>query len=143
MVPGIISLADIVDEKVEIPNFLTIPESFKPTTTVPWLVSIPVPFIAGMIGVAIAGPVTRKTTDSEIRVRNGIGALATGLTTFFSWRATLDKEVYMGLRIGAGVTGVFWGLASIAMLWSTFAPGPFVRTKSEFASFLRKKKSIA
>lgn len=136
MNPGIITLGSLGQEGEDVPAPL-MPPSFKPTVTVPWLASLPAPIVAGLIGDAVAGPITKATSDDEIRVRNGVAAVTTGAASFFSWKAALDPEVYMGLRIAAGMTGVFWGLTAILAFFSTIAPGPFVKTETEFSRVKR------
>lgn len=143
MTPGILTLGSLSqvteDPAVEIPRF-------KPATTVPWLVSLPAPILYGVIAKAVAGPIDKKTPETDIRVRNGISAAVLGISTFFSWRAALDPGVFTGLRIAAGITGTIWGLTGILALASTFATGPFVRSETEFQrvqQYLRREHAKA
>lgn len=136
MNPGIITLGTLGQEGEDV-SAPPMPPSFKPAVTVPWLASLPAPIVAGLIVNAIAGPITKLTPDKEIRIRNGVAVVATGAASFFSWRAAIDPEVYMGLRVAAGMTGVFWGLTAILAFFSTIAPGPFVKTDSEFSRIQR------
>jgi hypothetical protein len=141
MVPGILSLADIAQSDDQ-PNFYAKEHpSFKPTTSIPWIASLPFPAVAGWIGTMVAGPVSAKTPDNSIRIRNAVSGLIMAVPTFFSWKAVLDDEVIVGVRVAAGVTGTFFGLASLLMFYNAIRPGPFVKTRSQFASWVRKQKT--
>jgi hypothetical protein len=137
MALGILSLADIAASEYKLYNA---EPSFKPTTSIPWIVSLPFPAVAGWVATAVAGPITANTPDKAIRIRSAVSGLIMGVPTFFSWRVTLDEEVLMGVRIAAGVTGTFFGLTSLLMFYNAIRPGPFVKTKSQFISWFKKQK---
>lgn len=140
---------DFIDPILSNPeDFLlsTTQRSFKPSVTVPWLATGLAPFVVGPIVNAVAGPITKATPDKEVRVRNGIATLTTGVASFFSWRAALDPEVYPGLQAAAGVTGVLFGLLSILGFFSTIGPGPLAKSKSDLSriqSYLLKGHALS
>lgn len=140
MVPGILSIADIAANDYD-PDFYNKEHpSFNPPVTVPWLVSLPFPALAGWIGNKIAGPVTAQTSDSSMRTRSAVGGLIMAVPTVLSFRVTMDESVILGARIAAGVTGTFFGMASLLMFYTAVRPGPFVKTRSQFAKYFGKRK---
>lgn len=134
MVPGILSLADIAQSDEQPDFYAKEHPSFKPMTSIPWIASLPFPAVAGWIGTMLVGPVGSKTPDSAIRTRNAVSGLIMAVPAFFSWKAVLDDEVIVGVRIAAGVTGTFFGLASLLMFYNAIRPGPFAKARSRFAN---------
>ena len=122
MVPGILSLADIAADDYKPDFYEKDNPSFKPIASVPWLVSLPFPVIAGWLGTKFVGPVTSATPVNSMRIRNAVGGLIMGVPAFFSFRVALDEEIFMGVRIAGGVTGTFFGLSAILMLYNAVRP---------------------
>lgn len=125
-------------------DIIKIPTEFKPSVSIPWIISVPAPILYGLLVNKIAGTIDRNTSDTEVRVRNAISSIVLGTSTYFSARAALDEGVYTGIRIAAGITGIIWGISGVLAFFSAIAKGPMIKTKTELdriIEYIKKRKS--